>query len=178
MKKTLSIVALLFVTNLSVAQSKIAHVNSQDLLDTLTILKEVDNQLLTLQKQKQNEKDALIKEFQDEQQKLEANMGNLTPTMKKAKQSELQLKYENLQVIMQEMESELQIEAQKLQEPIFDLVKSAVKKVADQKKIDYVFNSNEQSASGLLYSSENNNITKEVIVELLKLEKEYIQKRK
>jgi outer membrane protein len=178
MKKTLSIVALLFVTNLSIAQSKIAHVNSQDLLDTLTILKEVDNQLLNLQKQKQNEKETLIKDFQDEQQKLEANLANLSPTMKKAKQSELQLKYENLQLIMQEMESELQLEAQKLQEPIFELVKNAVKKVADQKKIDYVFNSNEQTTSGLLYSSENNNITKDVIVELLKLEKEYIQKRK
>ena len=35
MKKTLSIVALLFVTNFAISQSKVAHVDSQQLLDTM-----------------------------------------------------------------------------------------------------------------------------------------------
>jgi Skp family chaperone for outer membrane proteins len=72
----------------------------------------------------------------------------------------------------------MQQEALKMQEPIFNLVKSAVKKVADQKKVDLVLNSNQQSNSGVLFASEAINITNEVAVELLKLEKEYINKKR
>jgi outer membrane protein len=178
MKKTLSLVALFFVTNFAISQTKIAHVDSQKLLDTLSILKDIDKQLVDYQRLKQFEKDSLIKDFQTSQEKFEANSANLSPTMKKAKQSELQLKYENLQIIFQEMELEMQQEALKMQEPIFNLVKSAVKKVADQKKVDLVLNSNQQSNSGVLFASEAINITNEVAVELLKLEKEYINKKR
>ena len=178
MKKTLSLVALFFVTNLAISQTKIAHVDSQKLLDTLSILKDIDKQLVDYQRLKQFEKDSLIKDFQTAQEKFEANSANLSPTMKKAKQSELQLKYENLQIIFQEMELEMQQEALRMQEPIFNLVKSAVKKVADQKKVDLVLNSNQQSNSGVLFASEAINITNEVAFELLKLEKEYINKKR
>ncbi len=172
MKKTLSIVALLFVTNLTIAQSKVAHVDSQKLLDTMPSRELALKEIKDIEEEFKNELNSMYEEYEKSRTKLETEKSGLSPTIIKSREASLMNLAQRIQEREQTIQNELQIRAQELNQPIFDRVKQAVDIVADRKKLNYVID-----ASNLLYSKGGTDITSEVIIELLKLDAAAINKK-
>jgi outer membrane protein len=172
MKKTLSIVALLFVTNFAISQSKVAHVDSQQLLDTMPSRELALKEIKDIEEEFKTELQTMYEEYEKTRAKLEAERSSLSPTIIKSRETNLMGLGQRIQEREQTIQNELQIRAQELNQPIFERVKQAVDIVADRKKLNYVID-----GSNMLYTKGGMDITAEVIVELLKLDAAAINKK-
>ena len=172
MKKTLSIVALLFVTNFAISQSKVAHVDSQQLLDTMPSRALALKEIKDIEEEFKTELQTLYEEYEKTRAKLEAERSSLSPTIIKSRETNLMGLGQRIQEREQTIQNELQMRAQELNQPIFERVKQAVDIVADRKKLNYVID-----GSNMLYTKGGMDITAEVIVELLKLDAAAINKK-
>ena len=172
MKKTLSIVALLFVTNFAISQSKVAHVDSQQLLDTMPSRELALKEIKDIEEEFKTELQTMYEEYEKTRAKLEAERSSLSPTIIKSRETNLMGLGQRIQEREQTIQNELQMRAQELNQPIFERVKQAVDIVADRKKLNYVID-----GSNMLYTKGGMDITAEVIVELLKLDAAAINKK-
>jgi outer membrane protein len=172
MKKTLSIVALLFVTNFAISQSKVAHVDSQKLLDTMPSRALALKEIKDIEDEFNTELQTMYEEYEKTRAKLEAERSSLSPTIIKSRENSLMGLGQRIQEREQTIQNELQIRAQELNQPIFERVKQAVDIVADRKKLNYVID-----GSNMLYTKGGMDITSEVVVELLKLDAAAINKK-
>jgi outer membrane protein len=172
MKKTLSIVALLFVTNLAISQSKVAHVNFQKLLDTMPSRDLALKEIKDIEEEFKAELQSMYEEYQKLQAKLETERSSLSPTIIKSRETNLMGLGQRIQEREQTIQNELQIRVQELNQPILERVKQAVEIVADRKKLNYVID-----GSNMLYTKGGMDISSEVVVELLKLDAAAINKK-
>ncbi len=167
------ILALLVVLSAGAlnAQSKIGHVNSQKLLDTLPSRKEAINKLREFEA-------AGIKELQEMEADLNAavakyqqNAPNMSPVIQKIEEEKLMKKNQALQEREQSLNQEMQIYSQELNKPILDRVQKAVELIAERKKLNYVLDE-----TVTLYFKGGTDITQEVLVELLRMDAEAMKK--
>jgi outer membrane protein len=167
------ILALLVVLSAGAlnAQSKIGHVNSQKLLDTLPSRKDAINKLREFEA-------AGVKELQEMEADLNAavakyqqNAPNMSPVIQKIEEEKLMKKNQALQEREQALNQEMQIYSQELNKPILDRVQKAVELIAERKKLNYVIDE-----SVTLYFKGGTDITQEVLAELLRMDAEAMKK--
>lgn len=167
MKKLLLALAVMFSMGTVMAQSKVAHVKSQVLLDTMPSRKDA------LTKLKKFEDDGMkeLKEMQDDfnaaYQSYLMKQKDLSPTLQKIEEEKLMKKEQNINERQQALSQELQIYSQELNQPILERVQKAVEIVSDRKKLNYVLDE-----SVTMYFKGGMDITSEVVVELLRLDAE------
>lgn len=171
MRKLILALLVVLSAGAAVAQSKVGHVNSQKLLDTLPSRKDA------IEKLKQFEIDGM-KELQEMQRDLEAaymkydqNAASMSPVIQKIEQEKIMKKEQALQERQQSLQQEMQVYSQELNKPILDRVQKAVEIVADRKKLNYVIDE-----SVTLYFKGGTDITGEVLTELLRLDAEAMKK--
>lgn len=157
------VIALAATTSVQ-AQSKIAHVNSQKLLDTMPSRKKGIEEITFIEKkgiEELTEMDAAVKKAYEEYAKLPAGTAQSVVQYSQDRVSKLQ---QALETRNAELEQQMQDLSQKLNVQVIASVKEAVDIVARKKGLNYVID--ETSA---LYVS-GADITNEVIVELLKID--------
>ena len=166
MKKLILAIAVVFSVGTLMAQSKIAHVNSQKLLDTLPSRK------IAIQKLQEFERNG-VKELQEMEAdlnmayaKYEKERPNWSPVIIKIEEEKLQRKQQALQEREQALNAEMQAYSQELNTPILEKVQKAVKVVSERLKLNYVIDE-----SVTLYFEGGTDITADVIKELLLLDK-------
>ena len=171
MKRALLILALL-IGGFSVnAQTKVAHINSQKLLDTLQSRKDAMAKLKKFEEEGVVELQEMNKSFESAYIRYQQNEKDWSPVIQKMEQEKLMKKQQALETRQQELEQQMQIYGQELNKPILELVQSAVNNVAENKKISYVLDE-----TVTLYFQGGLDITKEVMSELLRLEAELMRK--
>ena len=167
MKKLLFILMLVIGATSLNAQTKIAHVNSQQLLDTMPSRKQAIKEIQAFQAEGVAELDELENQLRKLYQEYEAaQKAGESPLMLEMKAKKIQAKEQAYQERQASLEQDLQILQQRYNEPILLRVQEAVKIVSERKKLNYVLD-----VSSTLFAS-GDDITNEVMVELLKLEKE------
>jgi outer membrane protein len=149
------------------AQSKVAHVNSQKLLDTLPSRKVAMDKLKEFEANGIKELQEMEADFNTALQKYEKDRPNLSPMLIKIEEEKLMKKQQNIQDREQSLNQEMQIYSQELNKPILERVQKAVEIVSDRKKLNYVIDE-----SVTLYFKGGMDITGEVIIELLRLDAE------
>jgi outer membrane protein len=166
MKNFLLAIALVLLTGSVMAQSRVAHVNSQTLLDTLPSRKVA---ILKLQEFETNG----VKELQEMEadlnaavSKYETTRPNMSPVIIKIEEEKLMKKQQALQEREKSLNSEMQAYSQELNTPILGMVQKAVKIVSERLKLNYVIDE-----SVTLYFAGGTDITDEVITELLKMDR-------
>jgi outer membrane protein len=167
MKNLLVAIAIVLSAGSLSAQTKIAHVNSQSLLDTLPSRKMAMKKLQEfevsgVQELKEMEAD-LNKSFAT----YEKNAPGMSPVIKKIEEEKLMKKQQALQDREQSLNYEMQVYSQELNAPILKMVQDAVKTVSERKKLSYVIDE-----TVTLYFDVNLDITGEVMTELLRLDAE------
>jgi outer membrane protein len=120
------------------AQTKVAHINSQKLLDTLQSRKDAMTKLKQFEEEGVVELQEMNKSFEAAYIRYQQNEKDWSPVIQKMEQEKLMKKQQALETRQQELEQQMQIYGQELNKPILELVQSAVNNVAESKKIQYV----------------------------------------
>lgn len=171
MKKILIILTLL-VSASSFTQSKIGHVNSQVLLDTLSSRKAAIKQLEAYKAEGINELQEMNKAFEAAYVIFQQKEKDLSPVLLKMEQEKLGRKQQELEARQQELEKGLQIYNEELNKPILDRIQKAIEIISDRKKLNYVIDE-----SATLYFKGGIDCTAEVMVELLRLDAETVKNK-
>jgi len=167
MKKLLLALVVMFSVGTVMAQSKVAHVNSQKLLDTLPSRNIAIAKLQEFEANGVKELQEMEADFNAALAKYEADRPKMTPVEIKIAEDKLMKKQTNIQEREQSLQQEMQMYSQELNKPILDRVQKAVEIVSDRKKLNYVIDE-----STTLYHKGGMDITGEVIIELLRLDAE------
>lgn len=171
MKKLIVVlVALMSVTQMA-AQTKIAHVNSQRLLDTMPSRKVAMKQLQEFEAAGMKELDEMNADFQKAYQKYATEQGTLSPVMRQYEEERLQKKQYAMQQREQELQTQMQNLSSELNAPILKRVQKSVDIVAERKKFNYVIDE-----SVTLFHKGGTDITNEVLIELLRIDSEETKK--
>jgi len=167
MKKIVLALVVMFSIGSVVAQQKIAHVNSQKLLDTLPSRKAAIEQLKMFEENGVKELQEMEADFNKQIAVYEKGRPTMSPVIIKIEEEKLMKKQQALQEREQSLNSEMQAVSQELNKPILERVQNAVEIVSDRKKLSYVIDE-----SSTLYFKGGMDITAEVITELLRLDAE------
>jgi outer membrane protein len=151
------------------AQSKIGHVRSQALLDTMPSRKAAIKEIKEIE-------NAGLKELREMDSAVQVaystyigkkNSGAYSATVDQYEQQRIQRMQQALEERQQQIDQQLQVMTQEMNSVILDRVKKAVNIVATAKKFNYIIDE-----STTLYSAGGIDVTSDVVVELLKLEAE------
>jgi outer membrane protein len=167
MKKLLFLVVTIMSLSSVMAQSKVAHVNSQKLLDTLPSRKAAMKTLGEFETSGVNELKEMEEDLQKAYTKYMAEKDKLSPVMQQYEEERLQKKQYALQQREQELQTQIANLGQDLNTPILKRVQKAVDIVSERKKLNYVIDE-----SVTLYFKGGMDITNEVMTELLRIDAE------
>lgn len=170
MKKLILAFLVVFGTGALFAQSKVAHVNSQKLLDTLQSRKDAIAALRKFEEDGYKELQEMQKDLEAAYAKYDQAAAGMSPVIQKIEQEKIMKKEQALQERQQSLQQELQVISQEENKPILQMVQDAIKEVASMKKLDYVIDE-----SVTLYFRAELDITKDVLPILLKLDAQYIK---
>jgi outer membrane protein len=159
------VIALTTVTAAQ-AQSKIAHVNSQTLLDTLPSRKAAIAEINELSRRADEELKTMEANLEKEYNAYMARRATQTAAMNQYDEGRLAKMQADMQAREQEINQILQTMSSELNEVILKTVKDAVDLVAKKKGLNYVIDE-----SSTLFAN-GSNITNEVIPELLRIDAE------
>lgn len=162
-KLAVAIVFLMSVGAVS-AQSKIGHVDSQALMDTLPSRKDAIKKLEEFEIAGYAELQEMNTDLEQAYVIYQQKLGDMTPMLKQIEESKLQKKQQALQEREQSLQQEMQAYSQELNAPILQMVKDAVKEVAEMKKMEYILDVNVT-----LYAA-GEDVTNEVITVLLRMD--------
>lgn len=146
------------------AQSNLAHVSTQKVLDTMPSRKSAMVELERFEERAFRELQETQKKLQDDYNKLQSEKDGMSPTAYKFEEDRLMRKSQEFQQRQQELDQQIKYLGEELNGPILDMVQKAVETVCKIEKIDYVLDE-----STLLYSK-GRDITDKVVKEVLKLE--------
>lgn len=152
------IIGLLVFLSIQVSAqgSKIAHINTSELL---LILPEVTTAKATLEKYKvelEGQVDVLVTEYRKLVEEYQALSKDVSTLIKTDKETQIVQLEDRIKKFQEEASSELAEKEKELLKPILDKVEAAIKEVAKEKSYDYVLD----TAGGVvLFSTESNDIT-------------------
>lgn len=149
----------------TLAQTKIGHVDSQKLLDTLQSRKDAIRKLDSMKTAGVEELKIMDADFQKAYQDYMTNQASKSPAERQIIEGRLMQKQQMLEATQASLEEGLQIVSEELNKPILDRVQKSIDIVADRKKLNYVLD-----VSATMYSKGGIDITGEVITELLLLD--------
>ena len=167
MKKQLFILLLLFlcpVYNTVFAQSKVAHINTKTVLDTIPSRKKTLQEIQEITKQSEAELIELDKQLQKVYTDYMAKKGEQSETVNQYEENRIQKMQQDLQSREQELNSLIQKKTNALNEKTYTIVKDAVKTIATKKGFQYVLDQEVTLFSG------GTDITAEVVSEVLRLD--------
>lgn len=167
MKKLLLALVMVFGVSALFAQSKVAHVNSQTLLDTLPSRKVAIQKLQEFERNGVAELQEMEADFNKAVAKYQKDLPNMSPVIAKIEEEKLVKKQQALQEREEGLNNEMQAYSQELNAPILKRVQKAVEIVSERLKLNYVIDE-----SVTLYFKGGMDITDQVIKELLILDKE------
>ena len=147
------------------AQTKIGHVDSQKLLDTLPSRDIAIKKLDSMKTAGMQELQLMDADFQKAYQDYGVKQAQISPAERQIVEGRLMQKQQMLEATQASLEEGLQIMSEELNKPILDRVQQAIDIVAERKKLNYVLD-----VSATMYSKGGIDITSEVIVELLLLD--------
>jgi outer membrane protein len=171
MKKLVLAVVIILSVGSVIAQQKIAHVNSQKLLDTLPSRKAAIDQLKLFEQNGVQELKEMEADFNKQVAIYEKARPTMSPVIIKIEEEKLMKKQQALEERQQTLNTEMQAVSQELNKPILERVQKAVEVVSDRKKLSYVIDE-----TVTLYFKGGMDITSEVLVELLRMDSEATKK--
>jgi outer membrane protein len=167
---------LLFVVTMmlslgSFAQTKIGHVNSQKLLDTLPSRKDALKKLDDFKMDGMKELQEMQKAFEASYAKFMEKEKDMSPVLRQMEEDKLRKKQQDIETRQSELEQQMQVYNEELNKPILDRIQKSVEIIAERKKLNYIIDE-----SVTLYFKGGIDCTPEVMIELLKLDAESMKK--
>lgn len=134
---------MLGAVSLSHAQSKIAHISTQELIESMPDYQNAKSQISKLQNSYSSQIEDMYKELQEKSKKYESEAPDQTDEENQRRMQDLQESNERVRSFQQNAQQELGEKQEELMKPLLDKAKSAIETVANQKGYDYVLDSTE-----------------------------------
>lgn len=166
MKKLILALIVLLSVGTAVAQTKIAHVNSNRLLDSLPSRQAALKQLQEFSVNGEKELQEMEADLNKKIQKFQTDQPTMTPITIKYEQEKLQRLSMAIEQRQEELQQQISQMNNELNAPILKRMQKAVDIVSERKKLNYVIDE-----TAAVYFKGGTDITDEVLVELLKLDK-------
>jgi len=128
-------------TAFATAQSKIAHIATQELVETMPAYKDAMSQLEKLEKTYDAEIKDMLTEAQNTMQRYQSEAETVTEEENAKRASELQATERRIQEHSQRARQELQKKENDLIRPVIEKAREAIQKVAREQGFDYVLDS-------------------------------------
>ena len=162
--KTLLLATALCIgtVSFSQAQSKIAHINTQDLITAMPEYKAAQTQLETLTKSYQAEIQGMATEFQNKVKQYEAEAPTKTDEENSKRGQEIQGMQDNIRQYQSQAQQDMQTKEMDLLKPITEKAKTAILKVSRGQGFDYVLD----SSQGVAILTDGKNLLDDVKKEL------------
>tara|TARA_B100000809_G_C14851229_1_gene428385 strand:- start:12 stop:521 length:510 start_codon:yes stop_codon:yes gene_type:complete len=145
------------------AQSKVAHINTQELISEMPEVIAAQKELKKLEEQYAKELESSAREFQTKAQTYAGDVQNQTELINKQRQSELEGMQQRIQEFRDSASQELQKRSAEMMKPLYDKARKAIEKVASAQGFDYVLDS---STGGSVIMAKGKNLSAEVKQEL------------
>ena len=141
--KTLLFASLLFVgaTSFSTAQTKIAHINTTQLVEAMPEMKTAQAEIERLTKTYEAEIKTMATELQNKVKQYQAEVDTKTEEENTARAQEVQTMEQSIRQYQGQAQQDLQKKEADLLKPIFEKAKSAIDKVAKTQGFQYVLDS-------------------------------------
>ncbi|MDB9961301.1 OmpH family outer membrane protein [Oceanihabitans sp.] len=141
--KTLLLAVALFIGGISFmqAQSKIAHINTQDLIAAMPDMKVAQAEMEKLGKTYEADIKAMATEYQNKMKMYEAEATSKTDEENQKRLVEVQTMQQNIQQYQNQAQQEMQNKEIDLLKPITEKAKAAILKVARAQGFEYVLDS-------------------------------------
>jgi outer membrane protein len=148
--KSLLIASMLFfgATSLTFAQSKTAHIDTQELIASMPEMKAAQNQLEKLTKTYQADLQTMATELQNKMKQYQAEAATKTDDVNGQRAQEVQSMRDNVMKYEQNAQQEMAKRQEGLIKPIMEKARVAIQKVARAKGYQYVIDST--AGSGLI----------------------------
>ena len=152
-----AMVLLFAAPTLAVAQTqKYGHVNSQELLAEMPQIIKIQDSVQRLIKQYDEASLELQNEYQKKAGQYQASAAGWPEAVRNNKEKEIRNLEQRLQEYQQEAQNDILATRDSLMKPVIQTVKDAIKGVAQEQKMSYVF---DESTGVLLYSDDTLDIT-------------------
>ncbi|AUC83328.1 OmpH family outer membrane protein [Lacinutrix sp. Bg11-31] len=144
--KTLLIAATLFfgATSFTNAQSKVAHINTTDLIQAMPDMKVAQADMERIGKTYQSDIEAMKLELKTKTERFEAEATTKTQEENEKRYVEVQTDQQSMQQYAANAQQQLQKKEMELLKPITEKAKAAILKVAKAQGFDYVLDSSPQ----------------------------------
>jgi outer membrane protein len=154
--KTLLFAAALFIgaTSFTQAQSKIAHINTQELIQAMPEMATAQAEMEKLGKTYEADIKAMATEYQNKMKQYEAEAPTKTDEENQKRLVEVQTMQQNIQQYQGQAQQEMQKKEVDLLKPITEKAKAAILKVARAKGFEYVLDSTQ--GGGVIMADGNN----------------------
>ncbi|WCO02070.1 OmpH family outer membrane protein [Psychroserpens ponticola] len=145
--KTLLFACLLFVgaTSFSTAQSKIAHINTTQLVEAMPEMKTAQAEIERLTKTYEAEIKTMATELQNKVKQYQAEVDTKTEEENLSRSQEVQTMEQSIRQYQGQAQQDLQKKEADLLKPIFEKAKAAIDKVAKAQGFQYVLDSTQGS---------------------------------
>ena len=141
--KTLLFACLLFVgmTSISTAQTKIAHINTTELVEAMPEMKSAQAEIEKLSKTYEAEIKTMMTDLQNKVKQYQAEMDTKTEEENATRAQEVQQIEQSIRQYQGSAQQDLQKKEAARLKPIFDKAKAAIDKVAKAQGFQYVLDS-------------------------------------
>ncbi len=144
--KTLKTIVIALVVSFGMmtttyAQSKIAHINSQEFVQSLPSYTSVMTELDQREKTYRKEIDDLLKEAQKTNERYQKEANTKTEEENQKRAMELQEMQQSIMEYRQTASEDLQKKQEELMRPVLERAREVIQKVAKEKGYDYVLDS-------------------------------------
>jgi len=141
--KTFLFASLLFVgaTSFSAAQTKIAHINTTQLVEAMPQMKTAQAEIEKLTKTYEVQIKEMATELQNKMKQYQAEVDTKTEEVNAARAQEVQTMEQGIRQFQGQAQQDLQKKEADLLKPIFEKAKTAITKVAKAQGFTYVLDS-------------------------------------
>lgn len=141
--KTFLFAAALFIgaTSFTHAQSKVAHINTQELIKAMPEMNTAQAEMDKLGKTYEADIQSMVTEYQNKMKQYEAEAATKTDEENQKRLVEVQTMQQNIQQYQGQAQQEMQKKEIDLLKPITEKAKTAILKVARAQGFDYVLDS-------------------------------------
>ena len=141
------------------AQSKVAHINTQQLISEMPDVISAQKELKKLEEQYAKELDSSVKEFQTKAQTYSGDAQNQTELINQQRQAELEGMQQRIQEFRETASQELQKRNAEMMKPLYEKARVSITKIASSQGFDYVLDS---SAGGSVIVSNGKDLLSDV----------------
>lgn len=140
-KTLIAALVLLVGTQFATAQSKVGHINVQDLMTSNPAMKAAEAQIKKLQESYDAEYKKMVQEYQTKLAQYEKESATVGDAVNQTRSQEMQDMGARIQKFQETASKTLQDKSVELQKPIMEKAQAAIHKVARAKGIQYVLDS-------------------------------------